>query len=511
MSRERKILASSYFFLYTLFGSLFMLWSTLEIFSNLGTIDFQIISLTEFYDESLKGLIWLGFFLAFAIKTPIIPFHLWLSEAHTEAPIGGSIILAGVLLKLATYGFLRVSLGFLPDASVYFTPFIYTLATISIIYSSFTILRSIDLKRIIAYSSIGHYGPENIIRSLQQTICGKFKKHFTNVSLYQNTNNVSSLFKFIDSVLVKIFFILNNPQITNALSTQVGISEAICLLLIKINPPSGEHKNYGKTSLKVSSMVYQWSQKFNYSTSLKNKIKEEKRFNEWLSGLIDGDGYFYNAKNSNSSGLEITMDLRDEHCLYQVKQKFGGSIKLRSGVNAVRYRLYHKEGLLSLINAVNGLIRNPVRLLQFNSLCNKFEIELIHPKRLEYNNGWLAGFFDADGHITINSTSNQLFIAITQKNRLLLDELMNLYGGKIYIHNPSTNAVRWLIYDETQALALIDYYFHINPLRSKKWARLVLIKRFYELKNLKAHLASENSVLNKAWKIFLDKWQKDFQ
>lgn len=157
-SRERKILASSYFFLYTLFGSLFMLWSTLEIFSNLGTIDFQIISLTEFSDESLKGLIWLGFFLAFAIKTPIIPFHLWLSEAHTEAPIGGSIILAGVLLKLATYGFLRVCLGFLPDTSLYFTPFIYTLATISIIYSSFTILRSIDLKRIIAYSSIGHMG-----------------------------------------------------------------------------------------------------------------------------------------------------------------------------------------------------------------------------------------------------------------------------------------------------------------------------------------------------------------
>lgn len=158
MSRERKILASSYFFLYTLFGSLFMLWSTLEIFSNLGTIDFQIIALSTFSDESLKNLIWLGFFLAFAIKTPIIPFHLWLSEAHTEAPIGGSIILAGILLKLATYGFLRVCLGFLPDASLYFTPFIYTLAAVSVIYSSFTILRSIDLKRIIAYSSIGHMG-----------------------------------------------------------------------------------------------------------------------------------------------------------------------------------------------------------------------------------------------------------------------------------------------------------------------------------------------------------------
>jgi hypothetical protein len=507
-SRERKILASSYFFLYTLFGSLFMLWSTLEIFSNLGTIDFQIISLTEFSDESLKGLIWLGFFLAFAIKTPIIPFHLWLSEAHTEAPIGGSIILAGILLKLATYGFLRVNLGFLPDASLYFTPFIFTLAAVSVIYSSFTILRSIDLKRIIAYSSIGQYGPENIKCSLQQTICGKFKKHSTNVSLYQNTNNVSSLFNFIDSVLVKIFVILNNPQITNALSTLVGISEAIRLLLIKKNKLL-EFENNGKILKK--SLIYQWSQKLNYSTSLKNKNKEEKRFNEWLSGLIDGDGYFYNAKNSNSSGLEITMDLRDERCLYLIKQKFGGSIKLRSGAKAVRYRLYHKEGLLSIIHTVNGLIRNPIRLLQLNLLCQKYNIELIHPKPLEYNNGWLSGFFDADGHITINSTSNQLFIAITQKNKLLLDELMNLYGGKIYIHNPSSIAFRWVIFNENESLSVVNNYFHINPLRSKKLVRLTMIKRFYELKNLKAHLAFENSVLNKAWIIFLDKWQKDFQ
>jgi NADH-ubiquinone oxidoreductase chain 4 len=236
-SRERKVLASSYFFLYTLFGSLFMLWSTLEMFSNMGTIDFKIISLTEFYDESLRGLIWLGFFLAFAIKTPIIPFHLWLSEAHTEAPIGGSIVLAGILLKLATYGFLRVCLGFLPEASIHYAPLVYTLATISIIYSSFTILRQIDLKRIIAYSSIGQDGPEDLKSLLQQTICGKFKTLIK--SLLQNTNNVSNLtftingfiklLKLRDFVLVRNFVILNNPQITNAFSslTLVGISEAI--------------------------------------------------------------------------------------------------------------------------------------------------------------------------------------------------------------------------------------------------------------------------------------------
>jgi hypothetical protein len=81
------------------------------------------------------------------------------------------------------------------------------------------------------------------------------------------------------------------------------------------------------------------------------------------------------------------MDTRDKHCLFQIKQKFGGSIKLRSGVKAVRYRLHHKSGLLNLINAVNGEIRNPVRLLQLNKICEKYNIILIQPSVLNYNNG----------------------------------------------------------------------------------------------------------------------------
>jgi LAGLIDADG endonuclease len=87
------------------------------------------------------------------------------------------------------------------------------------------------------------------------------------------------------------------------------------------------------------------------------------------------------------SSLEITMDTRDKHCLYQIKQKFGGSIKLRSGVKAVRYRLHHKQGILNLINAVNGEIRNPVRLLQLNKICDKYNIKLIQSSNLTYNSG----------------------------------------------------------------------------------------------------------------------------
>lgn len=161
-SRERKIHAAMMFFLYTLLGSLFMLFSILIIYGSIGSLDFQILSSAAAGSELSiirQRLLWIGFFLSLAVKTPIIPFHLWLPEAHVEAPLGGSILLAGILLKLATYGFLRVCLGFLPEASMYFAPLMFTIGTISIIYSSFTTLRQIDLKKIIAYSSIGQIGP----------------------------------------------------------------------------------------------------------------------------------------------------------------------------------------------------------------------------------------------------------------------------------------------------------------------------------------------------------------
>lgn len=111
-----------------------------------------------------------------------------------------------------------------------------------------------------------------------------------------------------------------------------------------------------------------------------------KVFNEWLAGLIDGDGCFQLSKKGYAS-LEIVMELRDKGCLYQIKDKFGGSVKLRAGDNHLRYRLHHKAGLLNLIKAVNGLIRNPVRLLQLGKICEKYDINLIYPQPLTYSSG----------------------------------------------------------------------------------------------------------------------------
>ena len=169
---------------------------------------------------------------------------------------------------------------------------------------------------------------------------------------------------------------------------------------------------------------------------------ENKIFNQWLAGLIDGDGCFQLSKKGYAS-LEITVETRDKHCLYQIKHKFGGSIKLRPGIKWLRYRLHHKKGLLDLINAINGEIRNPIRLLQLNKICDKYNIQVIQPTHLTYNNGWFSGFFDSDGSVYLDLKSSQLFITASQKNKLILEKLPELYGGTIYIQKES---FKWTVY-----------------------------------------------------------------
>lgn len=154
-SRERKIHAGYMFFFYTLCSSLLFLLGILYIYSIVGSLDYHYLFAYNFSKED-QLLLWLCFFLSFASKIPMYPFHIWLPEAHVEAPTVGSVILAGVLLKLGVYGMIRFSLTLFPYASLYFSPLVYLLSTIGIIYASLTAIRQTDLKRIIAYSSVAH-------------------------------------------------------------------------------------------------------------------------------------------------------------------------------------------------------------------------------------------------------------------------------------------------------------------------------------------------------------------
>lgn len=155
-SRNKKIEeAQNKFFIYTLIGSLFLLISLLTLYVQTGTTDY-ILLLTLPISHTYQKYLWLGFFIAFAIKTPMWPFHIWLPVAHGESSTGTSVILAAILLKLGSYGFIRYSIPLFPYASEYFKPLVLMLAIISIIYSCIAAFSLLDLKSIIAYSSIAH-------------------------------------------------------------------------------------------------------------------------------------------------------------------------------------------------------------------------------------------------------------------------------------------------------------------------------------------------------------------
>ena len=154
-SGQMKERSALLFFLYTLAGSLFMLLAILQIYNRLGSTDFSII---QFNDINLadQKILWLAFFIAFAVKTPLFPVHIWLPKAHSDAPLAASILLAGTILKFASYGYLRVLLNFFPDASFYYSPFVQTIAILTLIFASLTTIVQYDTKELIAYSSICH-------------------------------------------------------------------------------------------------------------------------------------------------------------------------------------------------------------------------------------------------------------------------------------------------------------------------------------------------------------------
>jgi hypothetical protein len=305
---------------------------------------------------------------------------------------------------------------------------------------------------------------------MKQTICGDLIKdqilvmnYTCLISPFYLTRSLQSE-KIQRAYHVKKSSLINyyNPQVTKALSLLLGTSENIRLLS-------------------------------------NNSVQKETNFNEWLSGLIDGDGNFLLSKKGYAS-LEITVDIRDSNVLYKIKSAFGGSIKLRSGAKAIRYRLFKEEGLLNLIKAVNGNIRHPNRMLQLLKICKKYNLHFLYPKPLIYNQNWLSGFFDADGAVTINKTTLRLSLSISQKTTSLLEPLIPLYGGNIYIDRAS-NSFKWCISKKEDIIKLLEY-FKQYPCFSEKKNRLFLIPQFYQMTELK-----QTPEYTKRFNFFFKKWE----
>jgi NADH-quinone oxidoreductase subunit M len=154
---KRRVYASFKFFLYTLLGSVLMLLALMAMYWHAGTTDIPTL-LTHKFPADMQWWLWLAFFASFAVKMPMWPVHTWLPDAHVEAPTAGSVILAGILLKMGGYGFLRFSVPMFPVASQEFAPFVFVLSVVAIVYTSLVALAQEDVKKLIAYSSVAHMG-----------------------------------------------------------------------------------------------------------------------------------------------------------------------------------------------------------------------------------------------------------------------------------------------------------------------------------------------------------------
>jgi hypothetical protein len=272
-----------------------------------------------------------------------------------------------------------------------------------------------------------------------------------------------------------------------------------------------------------------------------SKIKKDnlKKY-QWLAGVIDGDGCFL-ISNKGYASLEITVSSVDEALLHQIKRYFGGIIKPRSSLKALRYRLHNKKGLTELLHAINGNIRNSIRQQQFKSVLNLYNIKYIEPHAFSWNDGYASGLFDSDGSVSLSVKKHayvnnpeqkgtlgkiqrllhakavQLNIKITQKYKKNVDFLTKLFSntilnsdklfGHIVFDKSQNGYYSWTISSKADITVFL-YYISKYPCDSKKAHRLRLIQVFYELYEQKAYLAQEDTYLKRRWNNFANHWFK---
>lgn len=269
---------------------------------------------------------------------------------------------------------------------------------------------------------------------------------------------------------------------------------------------------------------------------------------QWLAGLIDGDGCFLISKAGYAS-LEITMPVVDEIILQKIKHFFGGSVKMRSGSNSVRYRLHHTQGLNAMLTCVNGLLRNHIRQAQLKAVLQSKHMLYKQPIGYNWQCAYASGLFDSDGTIVISvkqhqapanlkgtlgkitrlqcATQMQLTISITQKYKhnlqfLTCGSLMSAANpnfkqvqnkghdgkfGTIYYDKSQNGYYIWSISNRDQVTLWLNYVDQYCCY-SKKAHRLRLIKTFYQLSDQKAYKAAQNSAAKKQWNLFACNWFK---
>jgi len=229
-------------------------------------------------------------------------------------------------------------------------------------------------------------------------------------------------------------------------------------------------------------------------------------FCQWLAGLIDGDGSLLVSKAGFTS-CEITMGSADLSCLRYLQDKLGGSIKPRSGVNALRWRMHNKAGMITLIHCINGHIRHSSRLVQLHRVCAQLNLTPLVPETaMDINNAWFAGFFDADGTITMNTSRSlpQLTLSVTNKLQADVQYYKDVFGGAIYFDTSQNGYYKWTVQSRANLLNMLDY-FKECPSRSAKSHRLQMVNKFYQLYDLRAFKA--DSRYHASWQQLVENWK----
>lgn len=245
-----------------------------------------------------------------------------------------------------------------------------------------------------------------------------------------------------------------------------------------------------------------------YSSSLVGTSETTRvaTFGEWLAGVIDGDGSLQVSKQGYTS-LEITIGLEDLPLLRVIQDKIGGSIKIRSGAKAYRYRLHNKEGILHIIHTINGFIRHSSRLVQLHQVCIKLEISIIIPHPLTSSSTWFAGFFDADGTITISIKNNrpQITISVTNKHLCDVQWFKDIFGGYIYFDTSQNGYYSWTVQSRDDIFIMLSYFKNAKC-RSSKSQRFYLVEEYFRLRDINAF--QKDNIYHKAWENFITKWKK---
>lgn len=236
-------------------------------------------------------------------------------------------------------------------------------------------------------------------------------------------------------------------------------------------------------------------------------ITSKFQFNEWLAGLIDGDGCFL-VSNKGYCSLEITVEDKDYWMLKKIQEVYGGSVKSRSGSKSYRYRLISTKGIIILINNLNGLIQHTIRKQQFHRVCVQLDIPIKNSIELTKSSNWFSGFFDANGTIILNTkgkNSPQLSIQVTNKYYEDMIYFKKVFGGCIYFDTSSNGYYCWNIQNKIDILNFLEYAENAQ-FNSSKSKQFILIKEYYDLVQKKAY--KSNSIENSSWICFMNKWNE---